>query len=655
MTKATNNVARVAAAVAGLGLVAMTFAPLAQAQTATATTTTTTTTSASFTRDLTLGSTGADVTALQTWLISAGFSIPAGATGYFGAQTKAALASYQAAHSISPAAGYFGPITRAAVAAAGGSTTTTSTVPGCAAGALYSSTTGQACAGTTTTTTTTSTTLSGGEADLRNYDLQSGDDLSEGDSNKEIAVAKFDVRGGDVAIQRVTVDLQPTLSATNANLHPWSYFDTLSVYNGSTKVGSVDVSSKSDWDQENAASGADFTSGNDYYTLDIPVNTVVKEGDNNELSIRADAVSTIDTGDTDQTFNFIIPTDGIRAVDAKGIQEYTGSNGDVVTVGFNAAQNGDLSVRTSSDNPNAGVLVADDQDTSDSYDVLAFRIKNSDDTDVDFNSLTFTAVSASSTVKNIVRRATLKLDGDTYTGTIGNGSSTTITFDNLNTSVNGNDTIDGTLSVELYGQSGHFSTSGESLTFSLAGNTPGNVDAESSDTGDSATVSGTATGKTQSIGINAGITVQGNNSSASESYNSQTASSSTGTFTIKFDVTANGDNDIYVPKAIMASASTTAGVVLDATLGSGSGIGSPSVTLNSTADVDPDNSNYWLVRSGDTETFTALLTTDPSASGYYQVGLDKVRFTTVSTGGSLQTLDVDQTDADFQTDPLYIH
>jgi peptidoglycan hydrolase-like protein with peptidoglycan-binding domain len=69
-----------------------------------------------FARDLTLGSSGGDVTELQNFLIKQGFPISAGATGYFGAQTKAALASYQAAHGIVPAAGYFGPVTRGKVA-----------------------------------------------------------------------------------------------------------------------------------------------------------------------------------------------------------------------------------------------------------------------------------------------------------------------------------------------------------------------------------------------------------------------------------------------------------------------------------------------------------------------------------------------------------
>lgn len=70
-------------------------------------------------RDLTLGATGADVTALQNLLIAQGHAIPAGATGYFGSQTRAALAAYQGAHGIVPAAGYFGPITRSQMKAAG--------------------------------------------------------------------------------------------------------------------------------------------------------------------------------------------------------------------------------------------------------------------------------------------------------------------------------------------------------------------------------------------------------------------------------------------------------------------------------------------------------------------------------------------------------
>lgn len=75
-----------------------------------------------FVRDLTLGSTGADVMALQAFLIAEGKGpratalAGAGATGYFGAMTQAALSEYQGAVGISPASGYFGPLTRAHIA-----------------------------------------------------------------------------------------------------------------------------------------------------------------------------------------------------------------------------------------------------------------------------------------------------------------------------------------------------------------------------------------------------------------------------------------------------------------------------------------------------------------------------------------------------------
>jgi peptidoglycan hydrolase-like protein with peptidoglycan-binding domain len=66
-----------------------------------------------FTQNLTIGSTGADVNALQQLLINKGFltsiSTP---TGYFGAGTQTALAQFQSANGISPASGYAGPKTR---------------------------------------------------------------------------------------------------------------------------------------------------------------------------------------------------------------------------------------------------------------------------------------------------------------------------------------------------------------------------------------------------------------------------------------------------------------------------------------------------------------------------------------------------------------
>ncbi len=68
-----------------------------------------------YTRDLTLGSKGSDVTALQTYLIQKEYLQPGYATGFFGTLTQSALIKFQQANDIVPALGYFGPKTREVV------------------------------------------------------------------------------------------------------------------------------------------------------------------------------------------------------------------------------------------------------------------------------------------------------------------------------------------------------------------------------------------------------------------------------------------------------------------------------------------------------------------------------------------------------------
>ncbi len=77
-----------------------------------------------FARDLDMGATGSDVMALQAYLNAKGFMVAETGPGskgmeteMFGGLTQAALAKFQASVGISPAVGYFGPKTRAYVAA----------------------------------------------------------------------------------------------------------------------------------------------------------------------------------------------------------------------------------------------------------------------------------------------------------------------------------------------------------------------------------------------------------------------------------------------------------------------------------------------------------------------------------------------------------
>jgi hypothetical protein len=79
-----------------------------------------------FTTDLTVGSKGAGVTALQNILVAKGHLVmPVGvAFGTFGAATKAAVIKWQMSAGITPASGLVGPKSRAALNAASGISTT---------------------------------------------------------------------------------------------------------------------------------------------------------------------------------------------------------------------------------------------------------------------------------------------------------------------------------------------------------------------------------------------------------------------------------------------------------------------------------------------------------------------------------------------------
>ncbi|MBI4059749.1 peptidoglycan-binding protein, partial [Candidatus Giovannonibacteria bacterium] len=87
-----------------------------------------------FTKDLTVGSTGDDVKCLQKYLNGAGHQVAASGAGspgnettYFGSLTQAAVSKWQAANGVSPSAGYFGSKSRAKYTAVAGTGTGTGT------------------------------------------------------------------------------------------------------------------------------------------------------------------------------------------------------------------------------------------------------------------------------------------------------------------------------------------------------------------------------------------------------------------------------------------------------------------------------------------------------------------------------------------------
>lgn len=617
---ATNNmIARVAAVVAGLGLVAMSFsafAPAANAQSSSADLQVqiaalmaqiaalqaqagaSASSCGVYNRDLTIGSTGADVTALQTWLISNGFTIAAGATGYFGGQTQAALAKYQASVSITPPAGYFGPITRAKL---GGSCTGTP--------------------GTGTGTGTGSGGLSGGEADLSAFELDSEEsDGNEGEEDVEIATAEFDVEDGDVRVERVEVMASSTNVALETN--PWDYFDRIALVVDGDEVAEIDASDRDEWEEEDST----IDSGESVYRLTFTgVDAVFEEGDTAQITIVADIASNIDTADLAQDIAFQVPNDGIRAVDSEGIQHYIGatdtlgddaSPDESVTFGFAAEETGDLQVSENSDDPDSTTLVSDDEDVSDDYTVFVFEIENNDDVDSLVTDIVIDVATTGSAIGSILDSATLVVDGDEYDGDINaTGASVgTIDFDDIDVEVGGDDTVEFELVVTLKADATG------TVTFSLDA---ADVTAEGVDSGDDSTVAGSADGETHTVALS-GVMLEGTGKTASVNDDG-----TVGTFTLTFDVTALEDDAyIYNGADDTALAASTTGVHYLIYSG-GTDLGattSDSALLQSDADT---SGAYYIVREGQTESFTLTVTMDPAggtATALYYVELDEVLF-----------------------------
>lgn len=615
----TTVIAKVAAVVAGLGLVATSFAIPARAATTAELEAqiaalqaqlggSTTASACTFTRDLTVGSQGADVTCLQTQLAAKGYFTVA-PTGYFGTVTAAAVAKWQAAAGITPAAGYFGPISRAKFAAMGGST-------GGSTGGNTGGSTGD---------------LSGGEADLTNFDFQAEDSSGdEGEEGVELATAEFDVEDADARVERAELTFEAASSTLDTR--PWNYFDTIYVMVDGKEVADVDASDRDEWDETT----------DDVYVISLTgLDVTVEEGETVELMFTADIASSIDDADQDQTFDIEVDTEGIRAVDGDGIQQYVGDGADEVSFGFGAEDNGDLQIKSSSEDPDSSVLVADADDESDDYSVFAFTIENDGDSDSLVTEITVDVATGTAALTDMVRTATLMIDGEEIDGDITNATGE-ILFEDIDVEVAADDELEVEVMVTLKANA-----SAGTIDFSVAA---ADVEAEGVDSGDESDVSGSANGSTHTVALT-GIAVEAVSTSETVTTPGSTASDTYATYTIKFDVTALED-DAYI--ADLAASTSAAGNGAEFTIIGGTYAGpAASVTLTSTADLDTTGDDYFLVREGDTETFTLTVTLNPTTAGTFGVRLTEINFNDTAADGDT-TFTVDSNNADFRTDNVYI-
>jgi peptidoglycan hydrolase-like protein with peptidoglycan-binding domain len=547
-----------------------------------------------FTRALTTGSEGADVTCLQNYLIGGGFGISAGATGYFGSQTASAVASWQAANGVTPAAGYFGPVSQAKYNALVASNPSTP--------------------GTDDSDDNDSSDLQG-EADLDSAEISSADDdqVEEGAEDAEIAEFKVEFKDGDAEISRLDVSISST------SVDSWDVLEEVSLWVDGDEVARMNADDKDDYLDEDR--GTLRFSG-----LDI----VANEDEELTIVIAATIQNNIDSEDMG---DFNVSVDTIRFFDADGVATTDDSTGDLgspvgETVEFTIEEAGfedEILVKTSSEDPDATTLKVEDDSKSDWLTVFMFDLDTDDSiNDIELDSVQVT-LDLSAAYNTVVDDAELVIDGTTIDDfTVGSttAATTTLTFD-----VDGDVTIDAgdRVGAELKLRFKSLAVEGTTVKASIAGTPAGAVSGEGADDVDS---TGGATGDTHTL-RSAGLDV----TLKSDSSSVTTADGNTNdyaTYTLVLEVSAF-DQDVFLSTN---PATSTAWSLTD---GAGNTVsaGTSTVVLTSSAD---EESGFFRIDEGSTETVTIKVTYVPGVTNTAaRLQLGSLKYREVASFASLET------------------
>ncbi len=621
-----------------------------------------------FNTNLTVGSTGADVSALQTALISMGYDIPAvtsgaAAKGYFGSQTKTAVMAYQAAHGI-PNTGFFGPLTRGSINA-GGVATAPSACP--IAGWVqtsYQGTTfclppGFLPAGSTPTSPSTSLAGTDGLiSDVNNLSSYNNEEIGDGQS--DVKVLGFEVEAsndGDIALKSFKISFDSTGNSGSDNLD--DYIDGVSIWQGSTKIGSADVSS---FNEDSST----------VWSKTVTVsNSIVRADETEKFYVTVDAINNLDSGDISGD-SWTIDVDSIRFEDGSGVVTTDTSTGDINAmnvsisfVSFSSAADIELKLSTDSSSPESDVVVVDDSDNTDDVLLLVGKLKLEGTSDVTIDEFPVTLTTTGDSVAAITGNVTLELDGDMYSEAVSLSAvqTGTVTFDNLDFDMSAGSTIVFKVyadinDIENTGVTATDFDEGDTLSASVTSTNRDYIDVENEEgdqLSDSTEKSGTATGDAQEFrtnGIAIGLV------SVDESVTSgQSSNDDLGTFTIKFRIKAIGDT-AYISSlagsALSGTANTGATVHVDragtATVG---GVSVTFVSNETGTNDDLTSVGNYTIEEGEEHTFTLTTTVQlPSAglAGQYRAALAGIDWDTsdIAAPANTYTSNLDN----FKTDYL---
>ena len=602
--------------------------------------------SATYTRDLTLGSTGDDVSSLQTYLVAqnkgpkaaalAAVFAAGTAKGYFGSMTQAALAEYQAAAGISPAAGYFGPITRAHLAAA---------APAPEEGEEDGD-------------------LEGGAGAVDQYDLVSGLENEEvGEDAEDVSVAGLEMEvsdSSDLEFTAVTLDFD---QGTANNDDFADYASEVSIWLSASPEEEVARVDADKFDEDTAWRR----------TVTLDDGAIVQAGETGELIVKVSGASAIDGNDVGETWT--VDFDQVRFRDATGASTSEDPATAARTMSFESfATAADLELQVSLDEEDddineAHVVDIDDTDDTDNVEFLSITIEIEGDSDVTIDEIpveinTVEAAGANfNDPDDVVVAASLWMEAspaeeiatENLSAADADDDTEVVTFDDLDVELAGGSTTKFFVKLDLVSTADALDNA-DTIEVEMDAGEVDLIDAED-DSGEqlvAADLTGTADADAHVV-YDTGVQADFVSASQTRSFTADAATEEdTGEYKIVFKVTSF-DGDESIDRSCEEGGADAAGQGVEFTVTNTAENASTCVLTSTTSDTE-DTANTFEVDEDTTRTFTLTVNVtdndDADTGNYAEVAFESINWGAADddTNANYYTFGLNE----FKTDSLFL-
>jgi len=525
---------------------------------------------------------------------------------------------------VTPAVGYFGNLTRGAIA----SSCTTTVVDNSGSNDSDNG-------------SSNSSTLGSGEASLESFELNDDEDeVAEGDS-EVVAVIEFDVEDGDARIERLDLSFDSSSITSSGEDEPWDAFDEVRLLVDGDEIASADVTDEDDWLDEDGPVYTFRFSGLDY---------TVMEGDMAEIEVEITANDHVDDAGTNAEWEIFVDSDDVRAIDGEGINQYTGNSSETVTFEIVSEGEGDdLDLESSDDEIDEDTIILDTDDQTEAP-IFAFVLSADDsDNDIEINEIEINIEisSATGSIEDIAKDFWIEIDGEKIDAENYNddNSTTTLTFDvDGDVTIKDGDEVEVVLYVDFKEMESDSDYQGVTIVATVDG---ADVEAEGRDEIKTSDVDGSAEGEEQTL-RSQGIDVE----VVSVDADSTGTDDTIGKFSFEVDISAIGETAWVELSAVRGTTTDDFGfevLILD---GNNSVITTGTTTFSFDSDRSPSNSDRVRVADKQTEGFEITVFFEAETAGTYKALLHSVNFNdNDNDGDSVETL---TPATDYRTQATYV-